>query len=189
MCDASDYAIGAVLSLSKDKKQYAISYASKTMCHFWRQPAHSHVGPACHCHHHANHWSPLQRIPTAQADKATTRLTCPSTAPHLPQPLTSRLAYRACSPLTTMAVPYRAARRSFGRGRAPTTPTRMLIKKLDLLSEPLPTDHSCSSPVSYRCHALHYFLSCIGDNIPHRQPILVHRSKRSPAPQHSSWSH
>jgi hypothetical protein len=31
MCDASDYAIGAVLSQSKDKKHYAISYASKTL--------------------------------------------------------------------------------------------------------------------------------------------------------------
>jgi hypothetical protein len=31
MCDASDYAIGAVLSWSKDKKRYAISYASKTL--------------------------------------------------------------------------------------------------------------------------------------------------------------
>jgi hypothetical protein len=31
MCDASDYAVGAVLSQSKDKKQYAISYASKTL--------------------------------------------------------------------------------------------------------------------------------------------------------------
>jgi hypothetical protein len=31
MCDASDYAIGAVLGQSKDKKQYVISYASKTL--------------------------------------------------------------------------------------------------------------------------------------------------------------
>jgi hypothetical protein len=31
MCDTSDYAVGAVLSQSKDKKQYAISYASKTL--------------------------------------------------------------------------------------------------------------------------------------------------------------
>jgi hypothetical protein len=31
MCDASDYAIGAVLNQSKDKKHYAISYASKTL--------------------------------------------------------------------------------------------------------------------------------------------------------------
>jgi hypothetical protein len=31
MCDASDYAIGVVLGQSKDKKQYAISYASKTL--------------------------------------------------------------------------------------------------------------------------------------------------------------
>jgi hypothetical protein len=31
MCDVSDYAIGAVLSQSKDKKHYAISYASKTL--------------------------------------------------------------------------------------------------------------------------------------------------------------
>jgi hypothetical protein len=31
MCDASDYSVGAVLSQSKDKKQYAISYASKTL--------------------------------------------------------------------------------------------------------------------------------------------------------------
>jgi hypothetical protein len=31
MCDASDYAVGAVLSQSKDKKHYAISYASKTV--------------------------------------------------------------------------------------------------------------------------------------------------------------
>jgi hypothetical protein len=31
MCDASDYAIGAVLDQSKDKKYYAISYASKTL--------------------------------------------------------------------------------------------------------------------------------------------------------------
>jgi hypothetical protein len=31
MCDASDYAVGAMLGQSKDKKQYAISYASKTL--------------------------------------------------------------------------------------------------------------------------------------------------------------
>jgi hypothetical protein len=31
MCDASDYAIIAVLRQSKDKKHYAISYASKTL--------------------------------------------------------------------------------------------------------------------------------------------------------------
>jgi hypothetical protein len=31
MCEASDYAVGAVLDQSKDKKQYAISYASKTL--------------------------------------------------------------------------------------------------------------------------------------------------------------
>jgi hypothetical protein len=31
MCDASDYAVGAVLDQSKDKKHYAISYASKTL--------------------------------------------------------------------------------------------------------------------------------------------------------------
>jgi hypothetical protein len=31
MCDASDYAVVAVLDQSKDKKQYVISYASKTL--------------------------------------------------------------------------------------------------------------------------------------------------------------
>jgi hypothetical protein len=31
MCDASDYAIGAVLGQSEDKKHYPISYASKTL--------------------------------------------------------------------------------------------------------------------------------------------------------------
>jgi hypothetical protein len=31
MCDISDYAVGAVLGQSKDKKHYAISYASKTL--------------------------------------------------------------------------------------------------------------------------------------------------------------
>jgi hypothetical protein len=31
MCDASDYAVGAVLNHSKDKKQHAISYANKTL--------------------------------------------------------------------------------------------------------------------------------------------------------------
>jgi hypothetical protein len=31
MCDANDYTIGAVLGQSKDKKQYAISYSSKTL--------------------------------------------------------------------------------------------------------------------------------------------------------------
>jgi hypothetical protein len=31
MCDVSDYAVGTVLSQSKDKKYYAISYASKTL--------------------------------------------------------------------------------------------------------------------------------------------------------------
>jgi hypothetical protein len=31
MCDASDYAIGAVLAQSKDKKNYAMSYASRTL--------------------------------------------------------------------------------------------------------------------------------------------------------------
>jgi hypothetical protein len=31
MCDASDFAVGAVLGQTKDKKHYAISYASKTM--------------------------------------------------------------------------------------------------------------------------------------------------------------
>jgi len=31
MCDASDFAVGAVLNQTKDKKHYAISYASKTL--------------------------------------------------------------------------------------------------------------------------------------------------------------
>jgi hypothetical protein len=31
MCDASDYALGVVLNQSKDKKHYAISYASKAL--------------------------------------------------------------------------------------------------------------------------------------------------------------
>jgi hypothetical protein len=31
MCDASDYAVGAVLGQSKDKKHYPISYVSKTL--------------------------------------------------------------------------------------------------------------------------------------------------------------
>jgi hypothetical protein len=31
MCDASDYVVVAVLNQSKDKKHYAISYASKTL--------------------------------------------------------------------------------------------------------------------------------------------------------------
>jgi hypothetical protein len=31
MCDASDYAVGAVLGQSKDNKHYAISYARKTL--------------------------------------------------------------------------------------------------------------------------------------------------------------
>jgi nitrogenase molybdenum-iron protein alpha/beta subunit len=31
MCDASDYAVGAVLGLTKDKKHHAIAYASKTL--------------------------------------------------------------------------------------------------------------------------------------------------------------
>ena len=31
MCDASDFAVGAVLGQTKDKKNYAISYASKTL--------------------------------------------------------------------------------------------------------------------------------------------------------------
>ena len=31
MCDASDYAMGAVLGQTKDKKHHAIAYASKTL--------------------------------------------------------------------------------------------------------------------------------------------------------------
>jgi hypothetical protein len=31
MCDASDFAVGAVLGQTKDRKHYAISYASKTI--------------------------------------------------------------------------------------------------------------------------------------------------------------
>jgi hypothetical protein len=31
MCDASDYAVGVVLGQTKDKKHYAIAYASKTL--------------------------------------------------------------------------------------------------------------------------------------------------------------
>ncbi|WVZ75669.1 LOW QUALITY PROTEIN: hypothetical protein U9M48_023704, partial [Paspalum notatum var. saurae] len=31
MCDASDYAMGAVLRQTKDRKHHAISYASKTL--------------------------------------------------------------------------------------------------------------------------------------------------------------
>jgi hypothetical protein len=31
MCDASDYAVGAVLGQTKDRKQHAVSYASKTL--------------------------------------------------------------------------------------------------------------------------------------------------------------
>jgi len=31
MCDAIDYAVGAVLGQTKDKKHHAIAYASKTL--------------------------------------------------------------------------------------------------------------------------------------------------------------
>jgi len=31
MCDASDFAVGAVLGQTKDKKHHAIAYASKTL--------------------------------------------------------------------------------------------------------------------------------------------------------------
>ena len=31
MCDASDYAVGAILGQTKDKKHHAIAYASKTL--------------------------------------------------------------------------------------------------------------------------------------------------------------
>jgi len=31
MCDANDFAVGAILGQTKDKKHYAISYASKTL--------------------------------------------------------------------------------------------------------------------------------------------------------------
>jgi hypothetical protein len=31
MCDPNDYAVGAMLNQSKDKKRYAISYTSKTL--------------------------------------------------------------------------------------------------------------------------------------------------------------
>jgi hypothetical protein len=31
MCDASDYAVGAVLGQTKDKKHHAIAYAIKTL--------------------------------------------------------------------------------------------------------------------------------------------------------------
>ena len=31
MCDASDYAMGALLGQTKDKKHHAIAYASKTL--------------------------------------------------------------------------------------------------------------------------------------------------------------
>jgi hypothetical protein len=31
MCDASDYAVGAVLGQTKDRKHHAVSYASKTL--------------------------------------------------------------------------------------------------------------------------------------------------------------
>jgi len=31
MCDASDFAVGAVLGQTKDKKHHAITYASKTL--------------------------------------------------------------------------------------------------------------------------------------------------------------
>jgi len=31
MCDANDYAVGAVLGQTKDKKHHAIAYASKTL--------------------------------------------------------------------------------------------------------------------------------------------------------------
>ena len=31
MCDASDFAVGAVLGQTKDRKHYTISYASKTL--------------------------------------------------------------------------------------------------------------------------------------------------------------
>jgi hypothetical protein len=31
MCDASDYAVGAILGQTKDRKHHAIAYASKTL--------------------------------------------------------------------------------------------------------------------------------------------------------------
>ena len=38
MCDASDYAVGAVLGQTKNKKHHAIAYASKTLTGLTMQP-------------------------------------------------------------------------------------------------------------------------------------------------------
>jgi hypothetical protein len=48
MCDASDYAIGAMLGQSEDKKHYAIPYASKTLTDL----CHNGKGTSCRgiCH-------------------------------------------------------------------------------------------------------------------------------------------
>jgi hypothetical protein len=52
MCDASDYAIRAVLNQSKDKKHYAISYASKTLTGPQLKLCHNGDGNSCRgiCH-------------------------------------------------------------------------------------------------------------------------------------------
>jgi hypothetical protein len=52
MCDASDYAIGAVLSQSNYKKHYAISYASKTLTGQQLKLCHNGEGTSCRgiCH-------------------------------------------------------------------------------------------------------------------------------------------
>jgi hypothetical protein len=47
MCDASDYVVRAVLSQLKDKKHYAISYASKTN---WTPSELCHNGKGTSCH-------------------------------------------------------------------------------------------------------------------------------------------
>jgi hypothetical protein len=50
--DASDYVVGAVLSQSKDKKHYAISYASKTLIGPPAELCHNREGTSCRgiCH-------------------------------------------------------------------------------------------------------------------------------------------
>jgi len=52
MCNASDYAIGAVLGQCKDKQHYAISYASKTLTGPPTQLRHNGEGTFGHglCH-------------------------------------------------------------------------------------------------------------------------------------------
>jgi hypothetical protein len=109
-------------------------------CHIYRMLLLALARPLLRRHHAtplataAARSEPLSRKDAK--DKITARTQPLRAATHSPIALTAMPTH----PLATIAVSRRAMHQSFQMGRVPTAPSRVPIKRLDLLSEPPPID-------------------------------------------------